>query len=336
MVRNRHRNPLIESDPLLFSSRVHSKISREKNKRKPFTFPRIPIASPAISQAEDSVCKISYLLNRKVSPYSRCPTHHKVIPSQNLILSPNQRYQMVHEPARTQTHIDEKETNLGDFIHHIDSLLKEGKTISIFLMDMQEHLASFFEHRFNQYERVINNQIELLERYKNGDNVHIFDINFRAGGATLERLLTPIKTLSSYHHFEKGDQNAFIKEDRFFSHDQNNQPVITKYSKLTKTLRTLNVTDIVLTGCYDEHCIFDTAKGAMEEGFSVHIDRQLTITLRIAPVPSYPEHFITYQAESSTRKLRRLENISNDSKKNTAAFGSIVIFNINYPAITLP
>ena len=161
--------------------------------------------------------------------------------------------------------------NASETILHINKLLTEGKRVAILIIDMQTRTERLWVPA--EKNRIISEQIEVLNAFSDRSDVLFVDINMAFQGETLSGISQSIKDNELRRSFVKMDSDAF--RNRSIANGSELENMIT--GSLGEELRNLKTTDIVPMGCFSDRCVYDTAQGAAREGFSVHVDQELLI-----------------------------------------------------------
>ncbi|WP_062269998.1 isochorismatase family protein [Endozoicomonas arenosclerae] len=161
--------------------------------------------------------------------------------------------------------------NGDDSIAYIEQLLSEGKKVAILVIDMQPKYDRVF--MVSEKQRVIKEQIKLINHFADNESVHFIDVRWRGGGETLPDLLFEMMKSKQYQIFLKSTKGAFDQRVQLQDPDSA-QGVI--QGELAPALLKEKVTDVVPIGCFDAQCVLETAKGASRD-FQVTADRDLNI-----------------------------------------------------------
>ncbi|WP_172806832.1 isochorismatase family protein [Endozoicomonas arenosclerae] len=154
---------------------------------------------------------------------------------------------------------------------HIEQLLQQGKKVAILVIDMQ--LAYEGRGSLHNLSSVLGEQVKLLNYFVKNDQVIYVDVNIEEYGTSLNALIQSIYMKKGTRLMLKAHQDAFegVNLARGQKLDQAFK------GKLEDFLKSQDVTDVVPLGCFDSSCVLDTAKGAIESGFDVSVDRDMNI-----------------------------------------------------------
>ena len=163
---------------------------------------------------------------------------------------------------------------LENTIAHIEGLLAEGKKVAILLIDMQTNMMDKrFYPEAEDIGTVMKEQIGLLNHFSARDNVYFVDVNYVGQGGTLPDIHVSLKKNARYKFFMKTTDSSFATIPKPGSVTDPDQIS----TALQTYLKTENISDIMVTGCFDAACVLKTADDGLRNGFNVAVDRDLNM-----------------------------------------------------------
>ena len=161
-----------------------------------------------------------------------------------------------------------------DTVVYINGLLDEGKKVALLLIDMQ---AGFMDRYTEpEFSRVIEEQARLIDHFADRPGMFYVDVNYAGNKRTLSSLYLKLKKNTKYKLLIKKDNSAFHSRQEFPKRGSRASDEEIR-GQLDKYLNEIKVTDVMIMGCFDGACIRETAIDALQNGFSVGIDRELNI-----------------------------------------------------------
>ena len=176
---------------------------------------------------------------------------------------------------------------LDETIAKLRTLAEGGKKIAVLIIDVQPAFLPVFN---SDESETLNRQVELLHALNDTENIYFIDINYvaedRNFGPTLSGLKEAAMRSRKYSLFHKTGDSAFQGYDYYDSIylPEDKHGDITPedaYFVLSDTfngrLKKMGIDQIVPTGCFDGACVLRTSRDALENGYSVIIDHDLTV-----------------------------------------------------------
>ncbi|MBR9683410.1 isochorismatase family protein [Candidatus Woesearchaeota archaeon] len=118
--------------------------------------------------------------------------------------------------------------------------------LGVLVVDMQ---LEFLQDR--SYRKKLIQRHKLLLKYCAEYDIPTVDINYLNCGMTVRPIRKAMKRIRRKYHLIKDDQNAFLQEE------------------LTSQLQEWDISTVFITGVYYPACVYKTAQGALDNGFSI-------------------------------------------------------------------
>ncbi len=183
-----------------------------------------------------------------------------------------------------ETELDQRVAEIRtpqNLIFHTRSLLEQGKKVGVLVIDMQTGFERDFMTSIKSH--VINKQASFLASVAGEDGLHVFFICYESCGAVLHDLLDAAAGGMNVRTFVKYTDDTF--QTRSIPPWGGGLDTRELYGDIEHALRVEGIQDLVLLGCFDMACVYETARGALERDFSVVVDHDINFPVKASRIP---------------------------------------------------